>query len=76
MIKHIKLIPLIIGIIVGICAVVFIKPEQKVVYKYPTPVSCGKMIYKDKNGVCYKYSAKEMDCDKNEARLKKFPLSL
>jgi len=75
MIKHIKLFPLFIGIVVGILAVVFVKPEQKVIYKYPTPVSCGKTTYKDKNGVCYKYSAKELDCDKNEDRLKMFPLN-
>ncbi len=75
MIKHIKLFPLMIGILIGILAVVFIKPEQKIIYKYPTPVTCDKTIYKDTNGVCYKYSAKELDCDKNEARLKQFPLS-
>jgi len=75
MLKHIKLIPLLIGIVIGICAVVFVKPEHKVVYKYPTPASCEKNVYKDKNGVCYKYSAKELDCDKNEKRLKNFPLS-
>ena len=75
MIKHIQIIPLLIGIIIGILAVVFVKPEQKIVYKYPTPINCAKTVYKDKNGVCYRYSSKEMDCDKNEARLKNFPLS-
>ena len=75
MLKHIRLIPLILGIVVGIISIFFIKPQQNIVYKYPTPESAGKIIYKDNNNVCYKYIAKEVDCDKNESRLKDFPLS-
>jgi hypothetical protein len=75
MFKHIVIIPLIIGIVVGIVGVYLVKPDQKIVYKYPNPVEKNKTIYKDKNGVCYTYSAKEKDCDKNESRLKPFPLS-
>jgi hypothetical protein len=75
MIKHLRLLPLVLGIITGIVAVLFIKPQQNVVYKYPTPSDSGKTVYKDKNGVCYKYSSKEVDCDKNESRLKDFPLN-
>ena len=38
-------------------------------------VKCGLVVYKDKNGVCYKYIATKADCDKNESRLKDFPLN-
>lgn len=75
MLKHIQIIPLLIGIVVGIIGIVFIKPEMKVIYKYPNPMNADKMIYKDKNGVCYKYSVKEENCDQNESKLKDFPLS-
>ncbi len=75
MLKHIRVIPLIIGLVIGVVAVLLIKPQENIVYKYPTPETSGKLIYKDKNGVCYKYTAKEVDCDKNESRLKDFPLS-
>lgn len=75
MLKHIRLVPLISGLIVGIIAILCIKQQKTVVYKYPTPESAGKVIYKDKNGVCYKYSANEVNCDKNESRLKDFPLT-
>ena len=75
MIRHIRVMPLIAGILIGIVAILFIKPEKTVVYKYPTPENAGKIIYKDKNGVCYKYSAAQVDCDKNESRLKDFPLN-
>jgi len=60
---------------IGVIAIMFIKPEQSVVLKYPTPENSGKIVYKDKNGVCYKYTSTEVDCDKNEAKLKDFPLS-
>lgn len=75
MLKHLRLVPLLVGIVVGIIAIFLIKPPQNIIYKYPTPETSGKITYKDKNGVCYKYSAKEVDCDKNEARLKDFPLN-
>ncbi len=75
MLKHIQIMPLIIGIVIGIIAIVFVKPTQNIVHKYPTPENAGKLVYKDKNGICYKYSAKEVDCDKNESRLKDFPLT-
>ena len=75
MFKHFQVIPFVIGIVIGIIGVIYIKPEQTVVRKYPNPTDKTKTIYKDKNGVCYTYSAKAMDCDKNEARLKPFPLS-
>jgi hypothetical protein len=75
MIKHIKIFPLLAGIVIGIIAVLFVKPEQKVNYKYPNPESKEPTIYKDKNGVCYRYNPKKVDCDKNEAKLKEFPLS-
>jgi hypothetical protein len=74
MLKHIRIIPLILGLIVGIIIIFCVKPQQTIVHKYPTPENSGKVIYKDKNGVCYKYAATAVDCDKNESRLKDFPL--
>ena len=75
MLKHIRLVPLIVGIIIGIIGIYFVKPEQSIIYKYPTPENSGKLIYKDKNGLCYKYTSKEVNCDANESRLKDYPIS-
>jgi hypothetical protein len=75
MLKHIRVLPLILGIVIGIVAVFFVKPSKNVVNKYPTPETANKLVYKDKNGVCYKYTAKQVDCDKNESRLKDFPIA-
>jgi hypothetical protein len=75
MLKHIRLIPLILGLVIGFIAIILMKPEKNVVYKYPTPDSANKLTYKDKNGVCYKYKATQVNCDSNESRLKDFPLN-
>ena len=75
MISHIKFVPLMCGVVIGIIAILCIKPEQVVVRKYPNPENADKMIYKDKNGMCYKYKATKVDCDKHEGNLKDFPLS-
>lgn len=75
MLNHIKLVPFLIGLMIGIIGILFIKTDQTVSYKYPTPETADKIIYKDKNGVCYRYTAKEVNCDQNEGRLKEFPLS-
>ena len=32
-------------------------------------------LYKDPNGACYRYKVEEVNCDKNEAKLKEYPLS-
>lgn len=75
MLHHIKWVYLMIGLVIGTIGVFFIKQASKIVYKYPTPENVGTITYKDKNGVCYKYNAKEVDCDKNVARLKDYPIS-
>lgn len=75
MLKHVKLVPFLVGVITGVIAVICIKPQQNVIFKYPNSENAGKVVYKDKNGICYKYTAKDVDCDKNEARLKDYPLN-
>ena len=74
MFKHFQVIPFIVGVVIGIIGVIYIKPEQTVVRKYPNPTGKTKTIYKDKNGVCYKYKATQVDCNKNEKNLKPYPL--
>ena len=74
MFRRIQFIPLVIGITIGVIALIFVKPEKNVVHKYPNPESSDKIIYKDKNGICYAYSPKKVDCDKNEKTIKDYPV--
>lgn len=75
MLHHLKWPYILLGLVLGIISVLIIKPNQNIIYKYPTPENAGKVTYKDKNGICYKYNANEVDCDKNEARIKQYPLN-
>lgn len=75
MIKHFKLYPFIFGIIIGLIGIYYIKPIENITYKYPNPDNAGKLTYKDKNGLCYKYIANEVNCDTNESRLKDYPIA-
>lgn len=76
MLHHIRLIPLLAGLALGIVGILFAKPDQVIQYKYPLPDQAKELVYKDKNGVCFQYIPKEVNCDKNEGKLKPFPLSL
>lgn len=76
MLHHIRLIPLLIGLAIGIAGILFAKPDQVIQYKYPLPDQAKELVYKDKNGLCFQYVPEEVNCDKNEGKLKPFPLSL
>ncbi len=75
MYKKFMLIPFIIGLVLGVVGIYFKKPDQEVVMKYPLPETADKQVYRDRNGVCYKYRVNKVDCDINENKLKPFPLA-
>jgi hypothetical protein len=45
-----------------------------VVEKVPNLENAGKLVYKDRNGSCFTYAAKEVDCKKVEDKIKPFSL--
>ena len=72
MLKKIQIIPLILGLAVGLFVVYLFPPQHETVVRYPTPASHD--TYKDKNGVCYTFQSEEVNCDKFEDKLRDFPL--
>jgi hypothetical protein len=69
-----RLLPFLIGIFTGIFFIYVLKPTATVIYKYPNMDNAGKIVYQDRNGVCFKYHSDKVDCDKNEARITTYPL--
>ena len=69
-----RLLPLLMGLFLGMFFVYILKPVPNVLYKYPTIENAGKITYMDRNGVCFKYHSQTVDCDKNEERIVAFPL--
>jgi hypothetical protein len=51
------------------------KGAHEVIYKYPHPTTVDTLVYKDPNGACYRYKVEQVDCDRNEKKLKEYPLS-
>lgn len=74
MFRHFEILPFLIGFGIGIIGILFWKDKPRIIIKYPHPSNVSKLTYKDPNGICYKYSAAEVNCDANEATLKPYPL--
>jgi hypothetical protein len=72
--KNIKFFPLLLSFAFGIFIVYILKPAPIVIIKHPNVENAGKIIYKDRNGSCFVYETKEVDCNANEARIRAFPL--
>jgi hypothetical protein len=66
--------PFLIGLVLGVLLLIFFKPVKEVIYKYPHPKTIERLVYRDENKACYQYGVTEVDCDKNEATLKDYPL--
>jgi hypothetical protein len=62
---HFKLLPFIVGILVGGVVFFYLRPDianaEKVV-KWPHPDNAGKIVYRDRNGLCYTFEAQLADC--------------
>lgn len=74
MFSHFELLPFVLGSIVGIVGILFWKEKPRVIVRYPHPSNVTGLVYRDPNGMCYKYKSKEVDCDKNEVSLTPYPL--
>lgn len=74
MLKHIRLIPFIVGICVGLLMIFYYEPGRRTIYEYPHPQNVNERVYRDNNGVCYKYTANNVNCDANEGTLRQYPI--
>ena len=71
---HFQFVPFLVGLAIGLYAVTFQRPDdtQRIV-KYPHPSTVGEFTYRDRNGLCYGFSAEEVSCDKVKENLKDYP---
>ena len=72
MLKNLQIIPMLIGLGIGLFVVYLFPPAHESVIRYPTPASHD--VYKDTNGNCITYQSEEVNCDKFEDKLRDFPL--
>ena len=70
------MIPFLVGLTSGILYISLGgRGAHEVIYKYPHPTTVDALVYRDPNGACYRYKVEQVDCDKNEKKLKEYPLS-
>lgn len=74
MFKHFETVPFLVGLGLGLLLLFFWKQKPEVIQAYPHPSNVEKNVYRDPNGVCYKYQSKEVNCDANENTLKAYPI--
>jgi hypothetical protein len=72
--NRIQFFPFLLGLALGLFFVYILKPAPIVVMKYPNLDNAGKLVYRDRNGTCFKYDIQQVDCDKEEDRIKPYPL--
>ena len=51
-----------LAFILGMFYVYISAPKPRIIIKYPTPYNANKIVYKNGNDMCYKYSAEEIKC--------------
>lgn len=59
-----NIITFIIGFAIGIFYIYLMEPGYTRVVKFPTPETCGKIIYRDKSLNCFVYEYEKVICDK------------
>ena len=74
MIHHFRLIPFLAGLALGWLMLKYYQAPAKVVFEYPHPDNVKQRVYRDTNGICYRYTSEKVDCDANEATLKPYPI--
>ena len=63
-----------ISLAVGIFMTYVYTPHPRIIYVYPTPDNIGRLQYKDKNGMCFKFGATELNCPADKTKIQKYPM--
>ena len=71
---RLEFFPFLFGLTVGIFFVYILKPAPMVITKYPNLENVADVVYRDRNGTCFQYETKTVDCDKVEDRIRPYPL--
>ena len=72
--NKLRFFPFLFGLAMGIFVVYILKPSPVVITRYPNLENVGEIVYRDRNGACFQYTTKTVDCDKVEDKIKPYPL--
>ena len=63
------------GLIAGIFLICTMRLKTKEIIRYPNPENVDTTIYRDKNGVCFKFKLNDVSCEDNASAIKEFPIA-
>lgn len=72
--NKIQIVPMMLSFFIGFFIVYILKPAPMIIFKNPNLDNAGKTLYVDRNGTCFQYVVKKVDCDKNEDKIRPYPL--
>jgi len=62
----------IVGFFIGFVLWYIFKYSPKIIIKQPDPNNSDGLLYKDEQGVCYRYRSKNINCPNDTSNLIKF----
>tara|TARA_B110000014_G_C19890037_1_gene460516 strand:- start:462 stop:692 length:231 start_codon:yes stop_codon:yes gene_type:complete len=74
MLRFINPVAFIVGLSVGLLFVYLSAPAHNVIMVYPTPENVDKLQYRDKAGVCFRFSPVETNCPNDASKIKHIPV--
>ena len=63
-----------ISLSVGLFFVYITAPKPDVIFVYPNPDNEGKILYKDRSGMCHRFQSKQVKCPRNKSLIRKYPI--
>lgn len=72
--NHLEFFPFLLALTAGLFFVYVLKPVPMVITKFPNLENTKEVVYRDRNGACFQYETKTVDCDKSEDKIKPYPL--
>lgn len=57
----------------GLLIVYVLSPKPRIVVRFPTPASAGRVVYEE-GGACYKYRSEDVDCEVYKHTLRPQPV--
>lgn len=75
MLEKISAFYFILAFAVGLFYCYISSPKPNIVMKFPSPYNAGKVIYKNNDNSCYKYSAEKVSCPRDKSKIKSQPIS-
>lgn len=64
-----------VSLLIGLLYSYWSTPTVTSIIKYPTPFNIHNTVYKDINGVCYKYKIREVNCPADHSKIAKFDIT-